>query len=127
MALAIGSFLYSVNLRSYVHLSRKGTRVTGLVVAREPENHDSLTARYTVNGQVYELRTSFVAEPNPDKGKLHVGDSVTVVYLPTSPRTATLGEPRALIANEAISIALSMLMAPTFILLWVTWRARRMG
>ena len=89
-----------------------------MVSKRDPKNHDSVTARYVVKGRAFETRSSFVAEPNPAKRELRVGDPVVVIYLPADPSIATLGSPEALIPNEAFSIALAMLVMPTLVLVF---------
>ena len=125
IALTIGIVLYNINLKSYILLSRHGLRAAGAVTAREPQDHDSVTASYSVGGRIYAVRRSFVAEPNPDKSTLRVGDAVTIFYLPLDPEVATIGDPSALIPNETISILMAMLGVPTFIVFVVRRRAER--
>jgi hypothetical protein len=126
-AFAIAAVLYQLNLATYVRLQREGVKGAGIVSAHEPENHDSVTALYRVEGREYHCQSSFVSEPNPDKRDLHIGDPIRVVYLPSDPSIATLGDPSKLIPKEAVFTALASCVGATVLVFAgrrVGWRNR---
>jgi hypothetical protein len=71
---------WNVNIPSLRRLERDVAWTTGSVVAREPQNHDSVIAQYVVDGRTYRVETSFALE-----------------------------EPGRLIANEIFAVSLAAL------------------
>lgn len=69
--------------------------VSGIVTAREPNNHAVVRASYEVDAVRYEVADSFIGPPNPNFDGVSLGDTVTVFYDPVSPNRAFLSKPRA--------------------------------
>jgi hypothetical protein len=121
MVIGFGQFA----LFPYLRLIKNGSTATGTVVARDPANHDTVAVRFSVNGGEYLVSSSRVAKPNSEKSALTAGSSVVVYYLPDAPDTATLGDPRQLLQNEAVPVGLAAVLFPTLLVLSVVWRTRR--
>jgi hypothetical protein len=78
----------------------------GTVIAREPNNHAIVRARYEVDGTTYEVADSFIGPPNPDFDTVRVGDTVAVYFDPEAPSRAVLAERQC--AHLSISVSRSL-------------------
>jgi hypothetical protein len=88
----------------------------GEVIAREPNNHATVRARYEVAGISYEVNDSFIGPPNPDFDAVRVGDRVTVFYDPESPSRAVLAQPQTRTVNEnSFALLASLALATLFV------------
>jgi hypothetical protein len=53
------------------------------------------------------------------------GRMTLICYDPQHPETSVLGDPKPMLMNETISIALAALVVPTFLVATWAWRASR--
>lgn len=88
----------------------------GSVIAREPDNHATVRARYDVEGTTYEVADSFIGPPNPNFDAVRVGDRVTVFYDPETPSRAVLSESQVRAANEnSFAVLASLVLTTLFV------------
>lgn len=124
LAILVVVGLGSLNWPTLHHLALHGVPATGVVVELLPDIHDTVRYRYKVKGQTFEgQRSSW--PPNPPSEKLHVGQQVVIYFDPHQPEKSVLGEPKPMLDNECISIALSAIMVPSFIVVVWAWRTSR--
>jgi hypothetical protein len=116
IALGIGKLSWLEYRRLAVH----GVRTQGLTIEILPMQHGTVRYEYHVDGRKFEGQTQ-PWPPNPEW--MSVGQTVVVYYDPEYPERSVLGDPRPILKNETISIALAALIGPTFIVL--VWRFRR--
>jgi hypothetical protein len=57
--------------------------------------------------------------------QLAVGQSVVIYYDPEHPEISVLGDPKPMLKNETISVALAALVVPTFLVVAWVWRVSR--
>ena len=83
---------FGVPIYDFIHpqlaLADRGVETMGRIVALEPQNHSQIKYEYRVGG------TAYSGEWGPWKlDTAHVGDNITVTYLPEQPRTSAAGRP----------------------------------
>jgi hypothetical protein len=123
----LGGFPTSGNARSLSEIVRDPVWTDGVVVAREPENHDQLIVNFMVDGASHTVISGFVGPPNPRKNFLVSGASVRVCYSRTDPDNAVLEDPERRLNSERWSSALAALMVGS-VLSWTAARAaHRLG
>ena len=92
-------------------LAQRGVRTEATVTAKQPQNHSSIIYEYSVGGAAYSGSSSV-----PDLAATHIGDSVSITYLPEYPSISLLGDSRASYADwrqTLIMITLSIAVIPT--------------
>ena len=99
-----------------VSFARDARTATGIVTAREPENHAIVRAVYEIDGARYEIADSMIGPPNPDFDTLRPGDKVMVYYDPAAPSRAVLFEPQARRASAIGFAILAALVLPALVL-----------
>lgn len=67
-----------VNLPGYWVLAHRGVRTEGVVVGKEPNNHQLVRYSFTVDQSPYS-NSDQVTAANPDFASLKIGDRVTVL------------------------------------------------
>jgi hypothetical protein len=112
LALVFANGLSQINVPRLLHIASHGGTTAGTVIAKNPKDHNSVTARYAVEGVEYVVKTSFVVRPNPDKSSLAIGGPVVVFYAVDAPRVSSLGDPAALLQNEEVTIAMAAFVIP---------------
>jgi hypothetical protein len=117
IALGIGSF----NVPFLYRLVRRGVPACGTITGYEPENHNSVHYSYEVNGKTYTgIQQGGVGTRVTDFSPTCRDD--VVYYLPEDPQQSCIGYPEPMLRNEIDTIAIGMLIFPTFILLVWRWR-----
>lgn len=69
-----------------------GNKSTAVVLAQHPEDHNSVSFRYVVGTAQYVGHASTPASGLPDVSDLRTGDTVSIIYLPTDPKSAIGGD-----------------------------------
>lgn len=122
LAVAIAIGWGSLDLPSYRRLVTQGIRAEGKIIELHPEHHNTARYGYLVAGQTF-VGQKQSWQPNPPLEEMRVGQTVVVYYDPESPEQSVLGDPKPILQNEIISIALAAVIGPAFIVL--VWRFRR--
>jgi hypothetical protein len=102
--LATGGVL-SLSGPRYYRLDRAGVHVEGVVIAKEPKNHQLVRYRYSAAGRD-QTGSGDAGYGNPEFEALAVGDRLRVVYLTRSPEISAPGDPHARLVNELQSAGL---------------------
>lgn len=115
----------SLNWPAYYRMTKRGIRGTGTVVQLLPEIHNTVRYEYQVAGQKFEGQMQSWS-PNPALEQLSVGQSLVIYYDPQHPEESVLGEPRRMLDNETISVALAAFGVPTIAVIgWALRSSRR--
>jgi hypothetical protein len=69
-----------------------GNKSAAVVLAQHPEDHNSVSFRYVVGAAQYVGQASTPASGLPDVSDLRIGDTVSIIYLPTDPKNAIGGD-----------------------------------
>jgi len=94
---AYAALYISSNQNRYESLSIEGRRVTGTVVAKQPENHRAIV--YQFNAGDIDFTGIGGANGGISFDEVEVGSSVPVVYDPDYPLNSLLGDP-AIVAES---------------------------
>jgi hypothetical protein len=113
------------NWPTYWRLAHHSASVQGTVIQVLPKMHATAQYHYNVDGQEYQGQAQ-PRPPNPTIERLTDGATVTVWYDPEQPKMSVLGLPSGLLKNETISVLLTAILAPTFILLAWRYRTRQL-
>lgn len=125
MWLIVAAALGSLNWFTYYHLVTRGVRGQATVLELLPRYHNTVSYEYNVAGQNFTAQTQSWP-PNPPLEQLAVGQAVVIYYDPVHPDRSVLGDPRLILKNETMSVALAAFILPTFIaLVWTVRTSRR--
>jgi uncharacterized protein DUF3592 len=108
----IGS-LFALDAVKYCKLTTQGVQTSGLVIAKEPENHFFIRYSYTVNGQTFEGLGS-AGRGNPKFEDIKTGDLLRVYYDPSDPGSSLLGNPNVQFASIKRGVVFITLLGATF-------------
>ncbi len=123
LAVVIAVGIGSLNWLSYRSMETRGVSGQGTVIELLPKIHNTVRYEYHVRGQSFEGRMQ-AWRPNPPLEQLSVGQSLVIYYDPEHPEKSVLGDPKGMIENETISVALATIIFSTFLV--VAWaRASR--
>ncbi len=121
VATAIG--IGSLNWPAYQRMAKLGVSGQATAVELHPKVHNSVRYQYKVDGKMfYGQMQSW--QPNLPLGQLHVGQPLVIYYDPQHPEHSVLGDPKAMLQNETISVALAAIVFPTVIVVAWAWRSR---
>jgi hypothetical protein len=120
VAIGIGS----LNWPEYRRMAVRGISGHAIVVELLPKIHNSVRYEYYVAGRTLQGQMQSW-QPNPPLEQLSVGQPLVIYYNPERPEESVLGDPRPILKNETVSIALAALGIPTFIVLVWAWRTSR--
>ncbi len=109
-AISFACFYYSINLRTYTHLSKEGVKTQGQVRTLTPENHNTYTYTFSVANK------EFAGIGQLDDKGLKIGDSVEIVYLPQSPNASTDDDLSEKIQREWTTLWLGIVIFPAFLI-----------
>ncbi len=107
----VGIFLTD-GLEHY-RLKTKGIEVQGRVMAKEPQNHQSIRYSYTVERQNYN-QIGMAGRGNASFEGIKVGDPFIVYYDPDNPSSSVSGYPNYYIQNSIAGTAFMMIVFPLF-------------
>jgi hypothetical protein len=106
--------------------SAPAASTSGLVISKEPSDHDLVRAEFSVGGIRYVAADSFIGTPNRAFDDVQVGDTVTVFYDPAEPERARLHQQEPLSIGLVLFGVVAMLMVPTLFIafLYLAFRSR---
>jgi hypothetical protein len=115
-----------INVPKMWRLTMRGQKTEGWVVSTEPNNHLTVNYTYKVSGRELASSTQGGAGAgNPPFENLGAGTPVNVYFDPIDPTVALLGEPRAHLDNEIISVGSAALLIPAFFVFrWRRWQQK---
>jgi len=122
VAVAIG--FGSLNWWSYRRLADRGALTQATIIELMPKVHNTLRYEYHVAGRAFQGQMQSWP-PNPTWDKLGIGQSVIIFYDPEHPETSVFGDPKPMLRNESISVALAAILFPTFLMAVWAWRTSR--
>ena len=122
VAVAIG--LGSLNWWPYHRVSNRWVSAKATVLQVLPQVHSTLRYDYHVDGRTFQGQMQ-PWPPNPPLDKLGIGQSVSIFYDPEHPETSVLGDPKPMLKNETISVALAAVLFPTFVVVVWAWKTSR--
>jgi hypothetical protein len=124
LAIAIVIGLGSLNWRAYRSMAACGVSGQATVIELLPKIHNTVRYEYRVAGQAFQGQMQSW-QPNPPLTKLSVGQPLVIYYDPRHPEESVLGDPKPMLQNETISVALAAVILPTFIVAPWAWRSSR--
>ncbi len=92
--------------------ANRARTASGTVIAREPNNHETVRAVYEVDRTRYEVADSSIGSPNPNFDAVRVGDTVVVYYEPANPSHAVLSAPQVSGSREGRFAIVAALVLP---------------
>ena len=119
-AIGIGS----LNWPAYRRLAVQGVSGEATVVELLPKIHNTVRYEYHFAGRTFQGQMQSW-QPNPPSEQLSVGQPVIIYYDPQHPEESVLGDPKPMLKNEMVFIALAALIFPTFIVVVWAWRTPR--
>jgi hypothetical protein len=114
----------SLNWPVYHRLVAVGVSGQASVVELLPKIHNTVRYDYRVGGQVFEGQMQSW-QPNPPLEQLRVGQPLVIYYDPQNAAESVLGNPKPMLENETISVALAGVGVPSFIVVAWAWRSSR--
>jgi hypothetical protein len=96
--------------RRYSALAENGKTTRGTVLEMPPYEHNNIRVSYTVGSQTF-FTWDRPGPPNPLARNLKIGDSVWVYYLPLSPETNSLADPRDVTLGNTIFMSVASFLA----------------
>ncbi len=120
MAVGVGS----LNWLTFRRLSTEGIPSQARVVELLPKVHNTVKYAYPVGGKLFQGQTQSWP-PNPPLEQLVVGQTLTIYFDPAQPERSVLGDPKEMLTNETIFIAITSVLIPTFIIGAWKFRASR--
>jgi len=110
-AIGLGSF----NIPSLCPLARRGVQTVGTVTGFEPNNHRTVHYAFEANG-----KTFLGSQAGGVDGEATTTSAKQAVfYLPENPYTSCIGDPKPMLWNEVITIALGVFIFVPLVLLGV--------
>lgn len=107
----------------------EGKQIYARVVAKEPENHQTIRYVFDLNGVEY-TGSGAAGAGNPSFQEIQIGDDVVVFYNPSNPQESILGNPWEDLGAQYTGIMFSTIVFPilpmAFLLLfWFVIKASR--
>jgi hypothetical protein len=124
-ALVLFSLFFLLGSGTYIRLLQDGQATEGVVVGKDPANHNLLRYAYEVSGRRYERGDQGgTADPGKPYAQVAIGDRIPVVYLRSEPQVAVVGDPRRHLVQGLVGAAVGALTFSAVVML-VIWRANR--
>jgi hypothetical protein len=124
LATTIAIGIGSLNWPAFHRMAAAGVSGQATVTELLPEIHNTVRYEYHVGGQVFHGQQQSW-QPNPPLERLSVGQTLVIYYAPQNPGASVLGDPKPMLQNETISVALAATMIPTFIVVAWAWKSSR--
>jgi hypothetical protein len=105
-------------------MTDRGVSAQATVIEVLPKVHNTLRYEYQVAGRTFQGQMDSWP-PNPPLDKLGSGHSVLIFYDPKYPEKSVLGDPKPMLKNETIFVALAAILFPTFLVAVWAWRTSR--
>lgn len=105
-----------INVPKFWSLYKRGIKVDGVVLQKEPENHQSVHFSYLGPNITYTNIYGHAGYGNPGFEDLKIGEKIIVFYDPENPEISVMGYPKGYLDNEIISIALGCIIFPPLII-----------
>jgi hypothetical protein len=120
IAIGIGS----LNWPAYRRMVSVGVLGQGRVVELLPKIHNTVRYDYRVGPRLFDGQMQSW-QPNPPLEQLRIGQPLVVYYDPEHPAESVLGNPKPMLQNERVSVALAAVGAPSLIVATWAWRSSR--
>jgi hypothetical protein len=114
----------SLNWPKYHHMAAVGVSGQASVIQLLPKIHQTVRYEYRVGELEFQGRMQSW-QPNPPLEQLTVGQPLVIYYDPQHPAESVLGDPKPMLQNETISVALAAIMVPSFLVATWAWRSSR--
>jgi hypothetical protein len=88
--------------KDYERLVHSGSKIRGKVVAKEPENHQSIRYEYSVDSKIYSGSSSTGFGGLPLLSEIKIGDQIPVTYWPERPSVSLPGDPADLYSSWSL-------------------------
>lgn len=124
LATVIAVGIGSLNWPAYHRLVEVGVSGQASVLELLPKIHNTVRYEYHVGGHMFEGQMQSW-QPNPPLEQLRVGQPLVIYYDPQHPAQSVLGNPKPMLQNETISVALAAIVFPSFIVGTWAWRSSR--
>ena len=83
--------------RRYYSLSKHGEASRGIIISKEPENHQAIRYEYIVAGATLNgIETRGEISVGQRFAEVRIGDPIGIVFLPVEPRCVTLPKNRTI-------------------------------
>jgi hypothetical protein len=116
--------LGSLNWLNFRRIAVNGIPGQATVVELLPKIHNTVRYQYEFGGQFYQGQTQSW-QPNPPLDQLHIGQSLVIYFDPKHPEESVLGDPKPMLRNETISVALAAFVIPTLLVVGWAWKSTR--
>ncbi|HEV7698612.1 MAG TPA: DUF3592 domain-containing protein [Pyrinomonadaceae bacterium] len=100
------------------HMTQKGLSVAAVVIKKEPENHATLTYRYTVAGTEY-IGTGGAGDDNPQFDEIGLGDEIVAYYDSDDPSKSIAGNPWYDLRRNQSGAMFTTLVFPVIPMAWL--------
>ena len=124
LAVVVGIGIGNLNWPNYRRMVVRGVSGQATVVELLPKIHNTVRYEYRVARQSFQGQMQSW-QPNPPLEQLRVGEPLVIYYDPGHPEDSVLGDPRSMLRNETISIALAAVGLPTLLIVGWAWRSSR--
>jgi hypothetical protein len=124
LATVIAIGIGSLNWPAYHRLVAVGVSGQASVLELLPKIHNTVRYEYRVGGKVFDGRMQSW-QPNPPLEQLKVGQPLVIYYDPQHPAESVLGNPKSMLQNETVSVALAAIGVPSLIVAAWAWRSSR--
>jgi hypothetical protein len=124
LAAVIAVGIGSLNWATYYRMVAVGVSGQASVVELLPNVHNTVRYEYRVGGEAFNGQMQSW-QPNLPLEQLKVGQPLVIYYDPQHPAKSVLGNPKPMLQNETISVALAAIGVPSFIVAGWAWRSSR--
>jgi hypothetical protein len=121
LAVVIAMGIGSLNWLSYRRMAGRGVLGQATVIELLSKIHNTVRYEYPVVGRTFQGQMQSWS-PNLPLEQLALGQSVVIYYDPKHPETSVLGDPKPILKNETVSVALAALGVPTLVV--AAWASR---
>jgi hypothetical protein len=124
LAAVLGLGIGSLNWPTYHRIAMRGISGQAVVVELLPKIHQTVRYEYHIAERTFQGQMRSW-QPNPPIEQLKVGQPLVIYYDPERPEKSLLGDPRPILENETVSVALAAIGLPTFLVVVWAWKSSR--
>jgi len=88
--------------KNYERLAHAGTRTSGKVIAKEPDNHQGVRYEYSVDSKMYFGSSCASFGGLPPFSQIEIGDEIPVTYWSVKPDVSVPGDPADLFGSWSV-------------------------